>query len=204
MKLLARKAVVSLFFLFCTTAWGFAESITFTGLSPNGSAIPNGYAGFQWSNFDLMTGPLNGLAVNPGGVGNSLFTQSFAVNGRARTASFSSATQFGLASAWLATQWNTLLNIEVVGLLDGKPVHSMLVDLRGGVPQLITPNWSGIDQVRFVPRAQASAPGSMEFAVSDIVVNQVNQPVPEPATLLLLVPAIGVAATRLHILRSGK
>jgi len=44
----------------------------------------------------------------------------------------------------------------------------------------------------------------MEFAVSDIVMNQVNQPVPEPATLLLLVPAIGVAATRLHILRSGK
>jgi len=52
----SRKAVVSLFFLFCTTALGFAEAITFTGLSPNGSAIPNGYAGFQWSNFDLMTG----------------------------------------------------------------------------------------------------------------------------------------------------
>ncbi len=195
-----RKILPGLCLLVISSAC-FGSVITFGDLSGSGIAIPNGYAGFNWNNFDGMAGSFAPVAD---AAGASSAAQTFVVNHAEQAASFGSATGFTLTSAWLATQWNSQLSVEVIGLVDGKPMQSLIVDLRSGAPQVVTFSWGQIDEVRFVPRAQASAKGSMEFAVSDLVINQSNQSVPEPATFLLLAPGLGFAATKLRKLRLSK
>jgi len=174
-----RKMFYALCLLMISSAC-FGSVITFNDLSGRGIVIPDGYAGFQWINFDRMSGVFASGATTA--------MQTFAVNHAGQVASFGSDSGFTLTSAWLATRWNSDLSVEVVGLVGGQPVHSLIVDLRGGTPQVVTFNWGRIDEVRFVPQAQASAKGSMEFAVSDLAVNRSIPSAPEPATLLLLAP----------------
>lgn len=72
----------------------------------------------------------------------------------------------------------------------------MFLTLRGGVPQEFNFGWSGINQVRFVPLVVPNAGSSMQFAVTELVVNG-NPTVPEPSTFFLLAPGLGLALTRL-------
>jgi hypothetical protein len=194
-----RTILLSLCVLAISSA-AFGSVITFSDLS--GTTVPNGYAGFDWTNFDHMMGMLDPLASG-GVVGPPVPAQSFVMNHAGQIASFGSTAEFSLSSIWLATNWSSQLHLEVVGLLGGTAVHSMIVDLQSGQPLIVNFNWSGIDGVRFVPIAPASVAGSTEFAMTDVVINQAPA-VPEPSTLLLIVPALGLVGNKLRRSRVGK
>jgi hypothetical protein len=194
-----RTMLLSLCMLAITSA-AFGSVITFSDLS--GTTIPNGYAGFDWTNFDHMPGMLDPLAKGGPAIAPPA-PQSFAMNHAGQVASFGSTAQFTLTSAWLGTSWSNQLSLEVVGLLDGTAVHSVMVDLQSGQPQIVNFNWSGINEVRFVPIAAASVAGATQFAMTDVIVNQAPA-VPEPATLLLFVPVIGLLGNKLQRSRFGK
>src|SRR5438552_3591881 len=98
-----RKTLLPLCLLVVTSA-SFGSVITFNDLSGNGNAIPNGYAGFSWTNFDRMAGMPVPDATAVGAAGAA---QSFAVNRAGQIASFGSDTTFSLVSAWLSTEWNS-------------------------------------------------------------------------------------------------
>jgi hypothetical protein len=194
MRLLSRKILLLTACLVMASSGSFASVITFNSLTGNGSAIPDGYAGLNWNNFYLMN-------VAPPPVGAA--TVSYAYNQGGTAASVSSTSDFNLASAWLGTEWNNHLAVEVVGLADGKVVDHTIVALIEGAPQQVNFNWTGIDQVRFSPMGAASTTGPLQFGVSELVINPVAA-TPEPATLLLLTPALGLVASRLRKFRVSK
>jgi hypothetical protein len=195
-----RRTILLSVCILAVTSAAFGSVITFSDLS--GTTVPNGYAGFDWTNFDHMMGMLDPLASG-GVVGPPTAAPSFVMNHAGQVASFGSTAAFTLNSIWLATNWSSQLHLEVVGLLDGTALHSMIVDLQSGQPQIVNFNWSGIDEVRFVPIAAASVAGGTQFAMTDVVINQAPA-VPEPATLLLLVPSLGLLGNKLRRSHFGR
>lgn len=192
-----RRTILLSLCLVAITSAGFGSVITFSDLS--GTTIPNGYAGFDWTNFDHMPGMLDAVLSTGAAVPTS---QSFVMNRGGQIASFGSTSGFTLSSMWLDASSSTPLRLKVVGLLGGMAMHSVIVDLESGQPQIVNFNWSGIDQVRFVPIAAASVAGGAQFLMTDVVVNQAPA-VPEPATLLLLVPGLGLLGNKLRRSRFG-
>ena len=88
-------------------------------------------------------------------------SSAFAYNNGGAPATFSGSDTFRFSSAWLATDGSSPMTVEVVGLLGDKVVDRTMLVLRSPVHIQETFNWSGIDDVRFVPRASASSNGKL-------------------------------------------
>lgn len=200
MRLTCRNLLLVTACLLMVAPAGFAGVITFSNLS-DGIAVPNGYAGMDWSNFYVMN------AVPPPGnpfasAGIATMPLSFAVNKPGTTASFGSSTDFTFTSAWLGTEWTNRLALDIVGLNDtGNVVDRKLVMLTDGSPLHVIFDWKGIDQVQFIPIGAATSNGSLQFAVTEIAI---GSPAPEPATLFLLAPGLGFVAARMRRMRHAK
>jgi PEP-CTERM motif len=196
MHLAQRKFLLLTACLFLISSLGSAEVITFNSLPGNGSAIPNGFAGMDWANFyDLSVSQL--LTENAlGAVPNT----TFAFNYDGSPAWFTSTGTFSFASALLSTDGTSPLQVEVVGLLNGKVVDRTMLTLTSPVPVQETFNWSGIDGVRFVP--QPGINGKLQFALSQLVVNVAS--VPEPTSVLLLGSGLGMLCIQARKLRGKR
>jgi hypothetical protein len=189
-----KRIAFILAYMFSVAATGnnYAEVITFDSLTATvSSPVPNGYEGFNWSNFDYLTSTPGELSGYPVG---TISSPNVGFNGLGDPASFTSAggSPFTLTSLFLTAAWNDGLNVAVTGLLGGSVLDTETFIVSTATPTLETLNWTGIDTVSistsggipnpdFVPSGQGT-----EVVVDDITIQDGTTPVPEPWTLGLV------------------
>jgi hypothetical protein len=140
---------------------------------PDMSAVPPGYAGLNWSGFDVLSeldpwfgaGYENGLvspanvAFNPGGC----------------NAGISAGTPFNLVSAYL-TAGVTTMSVEVVGYVSNYLAYDQSYALSETAPTLVTFNFLGVTRVSFIPEPMT------QFVMDNLTVSGNNLPqLPPPS-----------------------
>jgi hypothetical protein len=178
-----------------------AELITFDDLPATpppggGTAIPTGYAGLNWANFEYET-VMNNPGLNPSGYVNGMVSPgNVAFNGGGNPALFS-ATAFNLVSAYITGAWNDDLTVEAEGLVGSSVAYDNFYMVNSTAPTLINFNYLDVDEVIFVsiggtPHGYAGGSGE-QFVMDNLTVT----PTPEPSVLFLAVPgAIALAIFR--------
>jgi hypothetical protein len=172
----------------------FADIITFDDIPvPAGFnsyvPIPNGYHSFNWNNFDAFYGPGTPHSGYAAGVVSS---PNVAFNVAGNPASFSSATQFTLTSAYFTGAWFDGLNITIQGLNGATVVDSTTVVVNATVPTLSSFNWTGLTEVAFASSGGTLHPGyagsgsGPQFVLDNLTINAV----PEPSSGLLTAIAV--------------
>ncbi len=182
-----------------------ATIVNFDDLAGNNSAISPGFApyqGFVWTNLNVTDGTLgpvpgntgvgvvspHNVAANSNGFAATLFRPGADVN--------TDADQFDLFSFYVtAYQQQAPFDLFVFGFDNLGIKISALITPNNLSPTLIILNWTGVDQVNFIP----VQPGNQNKAVKgfftlddvDLRVPQVS-PVPLPAAMPLLLGGLGM------------
>ncbi|MBP8910691.1 MAG: PEP-CTERM sorting domain-containing protein [Phycisphaerae bacterium] len=178
------KKLLCLCVLMTFVAVPAGAAVTFDDLS-SGASIPAGYAGLNWSNFrskdgttmPSLSGYFNGIvsannvAYNPWGSPAEILGASFDLGG-----------------LYLTAAWNTGLNVDIEGYLNGNLLYSrtLVVDTTG--PTWVTLNYLGVDRVRFVSYGgvEANVGGSgTQFVIDNVSFEPIDAAIPAPAALLL-------------------
>jgi hypothetical protein len=127
-----------------------AAVLNFEGIGNQGSFVPNGYGGFNWSNMRLADGSRSatqGSGYDTGRVSGNFTTYN---SGGATGSTATMGTQlFNFEGAYLTAAWNTGLNIQVKGFLDGVLQYdtTVIVDTTG--PTWFDFSYAGIDFLEF-------------------------------------------------------
>ncbi len=131
-----------------------AAVITFDDLtcSTDGTPIPNGYAGLNWSNFCCTDG-VNVVAGNSGYNAGRVSGSNVAYNGFETPAEFTimapGGAKFNLNSVYLTAAWNDDLVVTMTAYRDGTALPVVTHTLSATAPTLVTLNLSQIDRVHF-------------------------------------------------------
>jgi hypothetical protein len=172
-----------------------AGMLTFDDLKPQTNhppVIPNGYGGFNWSNFFF----LDGSTIVPSGYSNgTVSARNVAFNGFGNRASMgTTGSLFNFVGAYLTGAWHDGLTIEVEGFggLKGTKLYDTTVTVNSEAAQFYTFNYNGIDTLDFIASGGVN-PGyfdgdGTQFAMDNLVTTPTDPPpaaTPEPATLLL-------------------
>ena len=166
-------------------------------LDPGGVAfIPDGYAGFNWSNLGFRNNS-DDAGGYPGATVSGDYT---AFNLFGRVAAVGTST-FDFNSAYLAAAWNNNLSITVRGLLDGDVLYEQTVvaqygTARGSSAVEFVFDFIGIDQLVFDSfggtDADSNDGGSgTQFALDNFTFNN-SSAVPEPTSLMLWGSGLGI------------
>lgn len=158
-----------------------AATITFDDLSApevQGTAIANGYNGFDWENFYYLNGHHNEYSA-PGYEHGVVSEENVAFNGYAFPASFSRATEFTFNSVFLTTAWADG-TIRFEGFNGVNSLYLMDVAANTVAPTLATFNWTGITKVVMTSLVSSQA------VLDNLVFDGAVSAVPIPAAALLL------------------
>jgi hypothetical protein len=156
------------------TAPGITNVLGFDDL-PDLAAIPDGYAGLNWSGFEVLgeTDPFfgagyeNGL-VSPGQV---------AFNPFGYNASISSPEPFNLISACLTAAVMEGLRVEVEGFIGTALAYDQSFTLSETSSTFITFNYAGVTRVTFIPEPMS------QFVLDNLTVSSPSfTNLPPPAT----------------------
>ena len=172
-----------------------ADVINFSGLStdnfsnPPEAPIPNGYAGFNWTNFSSLN-TKNDPNATPSGysfANTDSASPSVGFNLFGKPASISSATAFSFYGAFFTGAWRDGLKIEVSGYRDGERVYQKQFKVDSTGPTFEAFDFLNIDTLDFsttstadggihngkphgyVPGAPNSHPPGTQFAIDDLI-----------------------------------
>lgn len=196
------KAGVLVLFVSASTVFG--EIINFDDLvatpaGGNHDAIPNGYGGLNWGNFNVIDGvnsdSSTGYHYAPTS-GNNVAFNNFgdlaSVNGSA----------FNLTSGYFTSAWNDNLQLEVKGFVGSTLAYDHTYTLSAVAPTFINLNLQDVSQVQFVSSGGTQHAGyggsGTQFAMDDLTVNFVNAPETGSTCMML-----GAALTGLVLLRKS-
>ena len=164
-----------------------ADVINFSGLSTDNfqnnpeAPIPNGYAGFNWSNFSSLN-TLNDPNATPSGysfANTDSASPSVGFNLFGNPASISRATDFSFYGAFFTAAWRDGLQIDVTGYRDGQLVYQKMFTVNSTGPTFEAFDFLNIDTLDFsssggtdhhwVPGAPQSHPPGTQFAIDDLI-----------------------------------
>jgi hypothetical protein len=137
------------------------------------SAVPDGYAGLNWSGFDALS------ELDPwfgGGYENGLVSPANVVfNSYGGNARISASNPFNLVSAYL-TAGLTGMKVEVVGYVSNYLAYDQTYALSETAPTLVTFNFLGVTDVSFLPEPMT------QFVMDNLTVSGNNLPqLPPPS-----------------------
>jgi hypothetical protein len=198
MKKLAGICLLLSLLTFMFSPPSFAAVVTFDGF-PNGSVVPNGYNGFNWTNVSS-----DWYAWYNSNFNNSLIPvsgENFAFNNLGNLATITKANNFIFNGAYL-TGWaqndapfgSTASSVTIDGYLNGNLVSTYIANLTVDSNMVYyASGWSNpIDRVVFTPN-----PGGKFFLMDNFDYTATSSSVPEPSTFLLFgAGIIGLAFLR--------
>jgi hypothetical protein len=168
-----------------------AGTLTFDDLPGNGSPIPNGYGGFNWTNMWVLNGDT--YSGNPSGYQNGVVSHSnvaFNAFGSPASLIVSSNNAFTFNSTYLTAAWNDGLHVEVQGYNGATLLYDTTVTVDTSGPTLETFDYQNITQLVFTSSGGVNHGyvGSGEhFAMDNFTYNQsVQAAVPVPPTVTML------------------
>ena len=182
-------AAVVLGSLVAFTAPSQATLITFDDLSDNGNGtqIPNGYQGLNWSNLYVLNTQL--FSTPSGYQNNTVSPPNVAYNAFGAPAVISNNT-FTLNSFYLGAAWNDGLQVTVIGKLNGITLDAATFTANTSGPAVLeTLNWSGINELDFSSQGGVSHGyygSGTQFVLDNLSINTPVVNTPEPASLALL------------------
>ncbi|MCU0649321.1 MAG: PEP-CTERM sorting domain-containing protein [Gemmatimonadaceae bacterium] len=199
----SRIAVVALFAAGTTAQAQLATFDDLPGCVPTntgGTAIANGYSGFNWSNFFVADGPNTAVAQAGPGYANGTVTQRcIALNGFGAASELSAGADFIFNGGFFTAAFTNNLSVAITAFnAANTQIFSTNLLLGTAGPQLLNVNWTGVRRVRFA--SGTGQPGS-QFVFDNFRFNNTPDPriVPEPSTYALLVTGLAglaVAARR--------
>lgn len=157
--------------------------------------IPNGYGGFNWDNFYIISE--NNPSIIGSGHDNGCVSPHYTAFNGYSTPAIVSDDLFDFDGAYLTAAWNNGLNIDVQGFLAGNQIYSSTVVVGPFSPTWFDFNYAGIDQLRFNSHGGTNA--GFGWSGEDFVMdNFTYSVVPVPGAILLGILGLGTAGWRLR------
>lgn len=165
-----------------------AQFADFEGSSGCPSFVAQGYQGFNWSNFMLFDTGCVGGSYDAGVTSAS----HGAFNRFGLQASVTSATgnPFQLLSSWVTAAWNSGMQLLVTGLLGGVQQYQLSFELLYNQATQFAFSGAMVDEVRFVGVGGFDADDADGGSGSHLIFDDILFGVPEPGSLLLLLPGL--------------
>ena len=183
--------VLSICLSFVGISGAAAAVITFESLYPGyetAQFLPASYAGFTWNSAAAYVTDkyLPGSGYDYGTIGR------VSMLGSGGDPVLMSAAPFDFNGAYITAAWNTGQPVDVEGWLGGSRIYSSSIVTSWNGPYWFNFDFSGVDQVRFIPLEGGTDAGLLEgnfgtgkmIDIDNITYNE--EPIPEPGTLLLL------------------
>ncbi len=153
------------------------------------SLIPNGYSGFNWTNFGVEE-PLLGAGPT-GGPAGIISSPRVAYNGWGLTASLSTAdgSAFNFESVYITSVYRDAMNVDITAYRLGVQVDHRLVIPDATSATLYEFDWNGIDQLSFAATGGTVHPGYINpYGQAVFVMDNFTfqSGTPEPAGAILL------------------
>jgi len=179
-----------------------ATLITFDDLSDNGlgSPIVGTYAGFNWTNFDVLDVPLFVSPLGqPNGYGAALQSgRNIGFNAFGNAAGISAAAPFTLVDGYFAAGFWNPIEVTVTGYAGNVQKDQTVIVMGQSTATHAVFNWSGIDNVQFVVTGGTPPePGEVgkQFGFDNLTL---VSSVPEPSGQVLMAAGLlvlGVSAS---------
>ena len=167
-----------------------ATVITFDDIPKNtgtASFLQSSYQGLTWSNFGIVNAILySDLHGSNGTLYGMVSASNVAFNAVGNPAEIvSPGTNFNFLSAYLTGAWNSNLNIEVQGFLEGNLLYNQTVVVSATNPTLFVFNYLNIDRLNFTSFGGQDAGFPYGGGTNFEMDNFTFEFVPEPSVFLL-------------------